>query len=139
MDLLDPERETVDRTGQTIIGWCLIVATAIAVAAVLLDRFRAVAGHAVWDPEWLVAALFLVLAPWLFWIGWRLISGRLDMRALLPPWGLILAGLSMEALAIIAHQQVPEDPRPLGWLVLPGLGALILGLRRWRQHRHLRP
>ena len=129
MDLLDPERERIDRTRQAIVGWCLIVATALALAAVALDAFRIIRGQARWDTDWPAAALLVALAPWLFWIGWRLANGYLDTGALLPPWGLICAGLSMEGLAVVVHQWVPQDPRPLGWLVLPGVGAVVLGLQ----------
>jgi len=137
LDLLDPERERIDRTRQAIVGWCLIVATALALAAVALDTFRIIRGQARWDTDWPAAALLVALAPWLFWIGWRLANGYLDTGALLPPWGLIFAGLSMEGLAVVIHQWVPQDPRPLGWLVLPGVGAVVLGLQRWWRARSL--
>ncbi len=137
MDLLDPERERIDLTGQAILGWCLVAATTLALASVAVDATRILRGSARLGTDWPAEALLLVVSPWLLGTGWRLAHGRLDRAALLPPWALVVAGAAIESLAVVAHQWQPHDARALRFVVLAGAGAIVLGLQRWWRSRRL--
>ena len=133
MGLWHPERDRVDRSDQTVAAFLLLAATLVALAAIVVDVVRALRGQSLWLADWAATALLLILTPWLLWTSWRLATGRLDTGPLLPAGGLILAGLTMEALALLFYIWTPEDRRAVKWLVVPGIGAVVLGLRRLRR------
>jgi hypothetical protein len=140
MDLRDPERERVDRSDQVVVGWALLAATIFALVFSLRDVARSLGRPGAAPDGYGLEIVVFALSPWLLWLGGRLARGHYARRALFPPWGLVLVGAGLLALAPVLQRWAPPgDLRLLSFLLPLGVGALTLGLQRWWRARASTP